>query len=66
MNGKILPTVKENLEKMLQGELGAKEKKAAGAEKAKEAGIGCASDFFRESSHNEGRHARILQGLLKR
>ena len=66
MNGKISPSIKENIEKMLQGELGAQAKKADGAKESREAGIDCAHNFFSESSHDEGRHAAILQGLLKR
>ncbi len=66
MNGKIAANIKENLENMLKGEQGAAVKKAEAAEVAQDAGIRCAQDFFRESSHDEGRHARILQSLLKR
>ncbi len=66
MNGKISSSLKENIEKMLKGELGAQAKKYDGARQAREAGIDCAHDFFHESSRDEGRHACILQGLLKR
>ncbi|MBI5788292.1 MAG: rubrerythrin family protein [Candidatus Schekmanbacteria bacterium] len=66
LNGKIALSIKENLEKMLSGELSAQEKKYEAAQQAKVANIDCAHDFFHESSRDEGRHARILQGLLAR
>jgi rubrerythrin len=66
LNGKISPSVKENLERMLKGEQGANAKKYEAAQQAKEAGVECAHAFFQESSRDEGRHARILQGLLDR
>ncbi len=66
MNGKISPNLKENLERMLKGELGANKGKYESGQKAKDAGISCAHEFFSESSRDEGRHAKILQGLLQR
>ena len=36
------------------------------SEKAQEAGIETAADFFRESSKDEGRHYKILEGILER
>lgn len=66
MNGLISPNLKENLQRMLNGEKMANQKKAEAAKEAQAAGIECAQDFFRESSHDEGRHARILEGLLNR
>ena len=50
MNGIIKPTL---------------EKREA-SEKAAEAGIETAADFFRESSKDEGRHYKILEGILER
>ena len=35
-------------------------------DKAEEAGIETAADFFRESSKDEGRHYKILEGILER
>ena len=35
-------------------------------QKAQEAGIETAADFFRESSKDEGRHYKILEGILER
>ncbi|MDN5326465.1 MAG: hypothetical protein PWP41_1161 [Moorella sp. (in: firmicutes)] len=66
LNGKISASTKENLEKMLAGELGANKGKREAAVKAKENNIDHAHDFFDESSRDEGRHARALEGLLNR
>lgn len=66
LNGLISENTKENLEKMLAGETMANKGKKAAATKSKEKGIDPAHDFFDESSRDEGRHARALEGLIKR
>lgn len=66
LNGKISSSTKENLEMMLKGETGASNGKKEAATRAKEAGIDEAHDAFDESSRDEARHARALEGLLKR
>jgi rubrerythrin len=66
MNGIIKPTLKENLEMMLEGETMANNEKKAAATKAKENNIDPAHDFFDESSRDEGRHAKMLKGLIER
>jgi rubrerythrin len=66
MNGVIKPSLKENLEMMLEGETMANNEKKAAAKKAKECDIDPAHDFFDESSRDEGRHAKMLQGILER
>lgn len=66
LNGMIAEDTKKNIEKMLAGEKGANKGKHQAAEKAKEAECEEASEFFDESSRDEARHARALQGLLKR
>ncbi len=66
LNGLISESTKENLEKMLPLEHGANKGKRASALKAKEIGVDEAHDLFNESSRDEGRHARTLEGLLKR
>jgi rubrerythrin len=66
MNEIIKPTLKENLEMMLEGETMANNEKKAAAIKAKEEGIDPAHDFFDESSRDEARHARMLKGILDR
>ena len=66
MNGVISTSLKENIEMMLSGEQMANKEKKAAATKAKECGLDPAHDFFDESSRDEGRHARMLAGLLER
>ncbi len=66
LNAVIKPTLKENLEMMLEGEIMANNEKKAAAKKAKELDIDHAHDFFDESSRDEGRHAKALQGMLER
>lgn len=66
LNGKISDSLKENIEKMLAGEKEANVGKREAAVKAKEEGLDQAHDFFDESSRDEARHARALEGLLKR
>jgi len=66
MNAVIKPTLKENIEMMLEGELMANQEKRAAAEKAESLGIEDSTNFFKESSKDEGRHAKILQGILER
>ncbi len=66
LNGLISESTKENIERMLKGEIGANKGKREAALKAKEINIDPAHDFFDESARDEGRHARALEGLLKR
>ncbi len=66
MNGKISPSTKENIKKMLAGEQAANRGKREAALKAKEAGVDEAHDFFDVSARDEARHARALQGILDR
>ncbi len=66
LNGLVSESTKENIKKMLAGELGANKGKREAAVKAKESDIDEAHDFFDESSRDEARHARALQGLLGR
>lgn len=66
MNGVIKPTLKESVVMMLEGELMANKEKREAAEKAGECQLEDPSDFFKESSKDEGRHANILKGILKR
>ena len=55
MNGIIKDDLKANIEMMLEGE------KMATAENLEDA-----TDFFKESSKDEGRHYKILEGILER
>ena len=66
MNGIIKDDLKANIEWMLGGEKMANAEKRAASEKAQEAGLETAADFFRESSKDEGRHYKILEGILAR
>lgn len=66
LNGKITESTKENIEKMLHGEEAANKGKREAAVTAKEQGIDPAHDFLDESSRDEGRHAKALEGLLQR
>lgn len=66
LNGLISENTKENLEKMLRGEMGANKGKRESAVKAKEVNVDEAHDLFDESSRDEARHAMMLQGLLER
>ncbi len=66
MNEVIKPTLKENIEMMLEGETMANKEKKASAKTAKECDIDPAHDFFDESSRDEARHARMLKGILER
>jgi len=66
LNGLISESTKENIEKMLGGEIGANKGKREAAVKAKEANIDEAHDLFDESSRDEARHAMMLKGLLNR
>jgi len=66
MNGIISENLKENIEKMLEGECKANKEKKEVAKKAKELNIDPAHDYFDESSRDEARHAMMLKGLLER
>ena len=66
LNGLVSSSTKENLERMLRGEQGANKGKREAAVKAKEIGCDPAHDILDESSRDEGRHARAIEGLLKR
>ncbi|MBI4710340.1 MAG: rubrerythrin family protein [Nitrospirae bacterium] len=66
LNGLISESTKENLERMLNGEIGANKGKREAALKAKEANVDEAHDLFDESSRDEARHAMMLKGLLER
>ena len=66
ISGLISATTKENLQKMLKGEIGANKGKWEAGLTAKQANIDEAQDLFNESSRDEARHASMLQGLLDR
>lgn len=66
LNGAISASTAENLNKMLNGEIGANKGKKEAAKKAKELNNDPAHDFFDESSRDEARHARALKGMIDR
>jgi rubrerythrin len=66
LNGKISSSTTENLENRLIGEQSSNKSKREAALKAKELGMDEAYDLFDESARDEARHARALEGLLKR
>lgn len=66
LNGMISGSTKENLTKMLNGEIGANTMKRKSALRAKEVDMEEAQALFDESSRDEARHATMLKGLLGR
>jgi rubrerythrin len=66
LNGLISTSTKENIERMLKGERMANIGKREAALKSKECSLEACQAFFNESARDEGRHARALEGLLKR
>jgi len=66
LNGLISGNTKENLERMLNGEIEANKGKREAAVKAKEVNVDEAHDLFDESSRDEARHAQMLNGLINR
>jgi len=66
LNGLISESTKENMEKMLEGECGANMKKMEASHLAHKNGVSEAASVFAEASRDEGRHARCLEGLLKK
>ena len=66
LNSKISASTKEKLEEMLAGEQAANKGKREAAIKAREAAGDETHEVFDETSRDEARHARILEGLLKR
>lgn len=65
-NGMIQEDIFDNLKQMLEGETFANNGKKEAADKAEELGITSARDYFNLSAKDEARHARMLEGILKR
>jgi rubrerythrin len=66
LNGVISESTGENIKKMLEGEQTANRVKREAAVRARELGNDQAHDVLDESSRDEARHARALEGLLNR
>lgn len=65
-NGLIQEDLFENLRHMLEGEIFANESKKQAGDQAGELGLEAVRDYFYESAKDEGRHARMLEGILSR
>lgn len=66
LNGMVSSSTRENIEKMIAGEWAANKGKREAAVKAREAAGDETHEVFDESSRDEARHARMLEGLLRR
>ncbi len=66
MNAVIGDDLKANIEMMLEGEKMANAEKREAAELAGKEDLEDAETFFMESSKDEGRHYKILEGILER
>lgn len=65
-NGMIEDSLVANLKQMLDGETFANRDKKEAADKAAVLGLETVSHYFNESSKDEARHARMLEGILQR
>jgi rubrerythrin len=66
LNGMIQEDLFDNIKQMLEGEVFANQGKKQAADRAQELGLETARDYFNESAKDEARHARMLEGILKR
>ncbi|NLX61396.1 MAG: rubrerythrin family protein [Tissierellia bacterium] len=66
LNGMIQKDLFENIKMMVEGEVFSNNDKKAASDKAQELGIGSARDYFNIFARDEGRHARMLEGILKK
>ncbi|MBI3814698.1 MAG: rubrerythrin family protein [Nitrospinae bacterium] len=65
LQGKIKST-KENLQWRIQAERGAQNGKAKAGSEAQKDGNTSAAEWFMRASADEGRHAAVFEGLMKR
>lgn len=66
LNGMLQEDIFDNIKRMIEGEKFSNKAKKEAADKAQELGIESARDYFNISSKDEARHARMLEGILKR
>ncbi|CDI49983.1 ferritin-like domain-containing protein [Clostridium tetani] len=66
LNGMITDNCFEDIKRMLEGEIFANKSKREEALKARELNIESAEEFFNSGAKDEGRHARILEGILNK
>lgn len=65
-NGLIQGDLFANIQQMYEGEMFANRAKKEAADKAGELGLEAVQHYFNESSKDEARHARMLEGIIKR
>lgn len=65
-SNQLADDLKKDMEQMLAGEKGAHKGKNEAASLARAQGLDELSGFFRIAAEDEARHAKILEGLLKR
>lgn len=66
LNGMITDDCFQDIQQMLEGETFANNAKRSDALKADSLKIESAREFFNLASKDEGRHARILEGILRK
>lgn len=66
LNGMITKDCFEDIKQMLEGEIFANKAKREDSLKANDLKIEAAQEFFNTAAKDEGRHARILEGILKK
>lgn len=66
LNGMITADCFEDIKQMLEGEIFANKAKREDSLKANDLKIEAAQEFFNTAAKDEGRHARILEGILKK
>lgn len=66
LNGMIQEDIFDNIKQMIEGEVFSNKNKREAAEMAEKLGIESARDYFNIFAKDEGRHARMLEGILKK
>lgn len=66
LSGKVSNDIKVDIEKMMRGEAGASKPLGELVEKAEAAGLSELADIVKNAHKDEVKHARMLEGLLKR
>jgi len=66
LNGMIQEDIFDNIKQMIEGEVFSNKNKREAAEMAEKLGIESARDYFNIFAKDEGRHARMLEGILRK
>ncbi len=66
LNGMIQEDIFDNIKQMIEGEIFSNKNKREAAEMAEKLGIESARDYFNIFAKDEGRHARMLEGILRK